>query len=368
MRIRHFMFTGLLALSLLPACSSEETSDIDSIESDQNEVAEAAADKADAPISNFTYYTARQDFRRCISPLCGGYFVKRVNQTYTFCPGGGPAGDPNWTTGECYVATADLGGLPVSAGLWKGRVAPKNYGTYGNYRQFIGTEAWSVAGTTAASGIFYRVNDAGIVCITYPCPTHRAAKLNSSVARVTIAGADLSRAGATQEQQDAGLAQMRLPAGTLVAGTLVTVRGPAGNARSLRATQFYLPIKATKTCYVGGCSGQVCSDRPDVITTCEFRPEYACYASATCEQQATGDCGWTKTAELSACISAATDPGFCTSDADCRLEDDYCTGCDCRALSSAQTLPIYTGPGVRCVRQPCGGLTAACVNNKCVSR
>jgi len=55
-------------------------------------------------------------------------------------------------------------------------------------------------------------------------------------------------------------------------------------------------------CYRGGCSGQVCSDQSGVITTCEYRPEYACYANARCERQADGRCGWTKTAQLQSCL------------------------------------------------------------------
>jgi hypothetical protein len=56
-------------------------------------------------------------------------------------------------------------------------------------------------------------------------------------------------------------------------------------------------------CFKGGCGGQTCSDQEGVITTCEFRPEHACYASATCERQADGACGWTQTAELTACLA-----------------------------------------------------------------
>lgn len=55
-------------------------------------------------------------------------------------------------------------------------------------------------------------------------------------------------------------------------------------------------------CYVGGCSSQICSDSPDVVSTCEFRAEYACYRTAKCERQASGECGWTDTAELRMCI------------------------------------------------------------------
>ncbi len=55
-------------------------------------------------------------------------------------------------------------------------------------------------------------------------------------------------------------------------------------------------------CYVGGCSGQICSDEEGVSSTCEFRPEYACYRNAKCERQASGECGWTQTADLKACL------------------------------------------------------------------
>jgi hypothetical protein len=57
--------------------------------------------------------------------------------------------------------------------------------------------------------------------------------------------------------------------------------------------------------------------------------------------------------------------GACTSDADCRLEADYCTGCNCRALAAGQTLPACTGPGVRCLLDPCDLSTARCTNGTC---
>ncbi len=60
---------------------------------------------------------------------------------------------------------------------------------------------------------------------------------------------------------------------------------------------------ATGKCYMGGCSSQLCTGQPDAMSTCEYREEYACYKTATCERQATGKCGWTETAELNACLS-----------------------------------------------------------------
>jgi len=65
------------------------------------------------------------------------------------------------------------------------------------------------------------------------------------------------------------------------------------------------PISANG-CVVAGCSGQLCvslEEAEGLVTTCEFRAEYACFGDATCEQQASGKCGWTETAELSACLN-----------------------------------------------------------------
>ncbi len=55
-------------------------------------------------------------------------------------------------------------------------------------------------------------------------------------------------------------------------------------------------------CFVGGCSSQICSDKEEVVATCEFRAEYACYRTAKCERQASGQCGWTDTSELRMCL------------------------------------------------------------------
>jgi hypothetical protein len=57
-------------------------------------------------------------------------------------------------------------------------------------------------------------------------------------------------------------------------------------------------------CKIGGCSAQICVDdtSEDVVSTCEWREEYACYRTARCEKQASGKCGWTQTDEFVACL------------------------------------------------------------------
>ena len=69
-------------------------------------------------------------------------------------------------------------------------------------------------------------------------------------------------------------------------------------------------------CAVSGCSMQLCISAEEAaagggVSTCEFRPEYACYREASCEIQANGKCGWTETETLKQCLAhppAITEP------------------------------------------------------------
>lgn len=51
-------------------------------------------------------------------------------------------------------------------------------------------------------------------------------------------------------------------------------------------------------CHTTGCSGQFCQPTNDlqieVVTTCEYKPEYSCLVYTTCELQADGQCGFTE--------------------------------------------------------------------------
>ena len=64
--------------------------------------------KDDGLASTSTYYALRRDFRRCIAPICGGYWVKRVNYTSTRCLDGRYAA-------ECYVADLDLSLIAIAS-------------------------------------------------------------------------------------------------------------------------------------------------------------------------------------------------------------------------------------------------------------
>jgi hypothetical protein len=55
-------------------------------------------------------------------------------------------------------------------------------------------------------------------------------------------------------------------------------------------------------CRPTGCGGQICADK-SVFSTCVYRPEYACYKTATCERNAAGSCAWRSTPELTKCLA-----------------------------------------------------------------
>lgn len=259
---------------------------------------EANPPAPDALAGTSTFYSVRADLRRCISPMCGGYFVKRVNLPLTGCANGR-------YLAECYVAEIDWNGQPqVDAGkaILRGSVIAKTYGRFGNLGSFRVTEAWQAINDSRPAGAFYRVRDRGLRCITFPCPTHHEAKLNTTFGQ-NIAGVDLSGfSGADTAQAMTG------PEGVIVAGDHVKVKGPGGSMLELKASQVYLrtgkSAAGMKPCIKTGCSSQVCSDH-GMTTTCEWRPEYGCYQKAACERQSDGNCGFTRTRELASCLAAA---------------------------------------------------------------
>lgn len=283
-------------------------------------------------INNSTFYLLRPDLRRCASPMCGGYFVRRVNSGLTRCANGRQMS-------ECYVASIDWNGMAeaelkkamdrdmnppdtnnsnftlteqvidltrLNGALLRGYIVTKG-NRNGRYGVFKASEVWYATNDEKPYGDFYRVRDLGIKCIAAPCLTHQEAKLNAPSQR-KIAGVDLNDARADQTALEQAQTGMTSSEGIIVAGGHSTVSGPAGQGLMLKASQFYLrqpPKRAEeglKPCIRTGCSSQICSDH-EVITTCEYRPEYECYKKATCERQANGDCGFTKTKELADCLA-----------------------------------------------------------------
>lgn len=270
--------------------------------------------KADAG-GTYTYYEVSADMRRCVSPRCGGFWVSRVNRSDTRCFDGTYAE-------SCYVAeirwsmlglspetTDQINGIIHGPGtgkvLMRGTLVAKSFGTaIGRLGEFKPTEAWLGQGPNAPSGPMAIVEETGVRCISSPCNSFREKKLNASAA-ASIAELGWDTADVTDDQIGNAITELFVR-DIIIAGDRYTVHGPGGSAKARTVTQFYTRARDHKACFVGGCSAQICSDREGVVSTCEYRPEYACYQTAVCEEQAEGECGWTETEALNACLANPT--------------------------------------------------------------
>jgi hypothetical protein len=185
--------------------------------------------------SSAAYYTLRRDLRRCASPMCGGYWVKQVNQTLTRCVDG-------TSKSECYVAGIEWNHQPQideRKALLRGTIERKKFSRGQTFGVFRVSESWEATSEVPQSGSYYRVRDRGLRCITFPCETHFEAKLNSNL-QGNIAGVDITNTGASDEAVSAANQQMTGSDGVLVTGSHFPVKGPGGRSVTLKATRFYL--------------------------------------------------------------------------------------------------------------------------------
>lgn len=200
-----------------------------------------------------TYYqVTRQDTRKCAYPLCGGYFVKAVNQLLTRCA------DGSWQK-DCHAVSLDASALGWSddqratfdTSFSQGQALVR--GSLGRSpvqsleaNVLTITQAWQGQTLNKPAGTFYGVKSTGIVCITTPCPSLEASRLNS-LSKPTNPDLDLSATGATDEQLQSAYAALD-GSGILTVGKMTLVRYPTltGGSRlgtKLVASEFYLPAK-----------------------------------------------------------------------------------------------------------------------------
>jgi len=308
----------LFSLSLIPACTSTEVVDELAGETATDVAGDGKSDGA--ADGTYTYFKISSDTRKCAAPFCGGFHLARLNRTTTDCHDGTSSDrcyTPELDWSESNLSDAQKDQLIQSAGqgafadgafgIVRGRFAPTSVTdqTEPSLGRFIITEAWVADSDAVADGVFVKVRDNGVRCVQSPCESMIEKGLNGS-RDANIAALDYSTAGLTAEQLESVASEMFEPQGLIVAGDRYTVNEDGRTAKGRTATAVYRRLTveepAAGECFVGGCSGQVCSDQDGVITTCEWRDEYACYQTATCERQATGECGWTPTPELETCL------------------------------------------------------------------
>ena len=208
----------------------------------------AKADGDDAAGPLWTYFlVTRADTRRCVWPICGGVYVKRLNQPKTKCV------DGSWQS-DCYVGGLDLVALGLDDAttqsvhdaarqrlvVLRGEIAPGTFPTAPEIGAFVASEAWLAATDTAPNQPFYLTRDLGIVCVTTPCLGLEGVKLNKNADPVALyAGLDLAGASATEEQLAAASEALVDGPGLIVSARRAKVSGPGGSAYELRARQFY---------------------------------------------------------------------------------------------------------------------------------
>ncbi len=237
---QHATAFALCSLALgLVACGGAAAEEVD--------LEEAKLD-VQSLADNSTYFSVRQDFRRCGAPLCGGSFVARVNRSTTRCADGADGS-------ECYVAElafAKLGFTPVEKRqllaepetlLLRGSIGSRLVAGAGSVGVLDVTEVWRGHAGITPSGTFNRVT-ASEGCFARPCPALLSSgRLNSSVSG-RLSSLDLSQVPAALLGSEAYLSE---PDGLMVTGFSASPAGASLEARpTLYVTEYYVPATAQR--------------------------------------------------------------------------------------------------------------------------
>jgi hypothetical protein len=233
------LFAGVLAVVSLGCAPAGEGDEL-------GEFASESTDEVRA--ESFVMYRLRQDTRRCVSPLCGGVWVSRVNRSSTQCADGSLAR-------ECYVAEVDYTALGLSAdaldtfrgraagghAIVRARLRGKTFGTFGTLGELVVTEGWRALTDAAPTGPFYAARDNGTRCLRAPCAHIDVSRLNYDL-RMTIHTVSVSAiAGLSDSDVHDVYEQMGDP-GVIVAGPVRSRTVDGTTERSINATQVYLRV------------------------------------------------------------------------------------------------------------------------------
>ena len=96
----------------------------------------------------------------------------------------------------------------------------------------------------------------------------------------------------------------------IMVATLLLAAGCSTTTLQQNLTQNQTPAHvaecaADSDCHVGGCSQQLCTPKDGVMSTCEYRSEYACTKLTRCGC-AQGQCTWANTTLYASCLQKAS--------------------------------------------------------------
>lgn len=232
----------LLVVGLLAAVGCGVT------EADVNETStEMGEELGELGTTTRSYVVLRRDTRRCVSPMCGGYFVRDVNRA---------------SNREVYVNGLDFKGsdivMPEAQQVITGAADFEVvlYGKLGaqeplyKTRSFVVTSGWrGMPGVAfAATDVFYKVSPVSIQCFAAPCPSLSAQKLHSS-SKILFHDVDVARAAKPYVDQN-WMTSRITDKGALVAGRLVEgAQVGVGKELVLDASQVFVKIPdVTQSC------------------------------------------------------------------------------------------------------------------------
>ena len=233
---------------------------------------------------NRSYVTLRADLRRCMAPLCGGYYVHDVNRKTA----------ERYVSGLDFTASGldqasidDVREAPAGELVLRGKLGPADpqFGT----RAFVVDEAYrGMPGVTPIAGdVHYTAHprDPQIQCFTAPCDNEIARKLNFSATKpftsyaVELAALELvDQAWLVNQVQNHGAATAAL----IVDGA----HYQAGTEKVLDASQVYLRLPV--------------HDGP-----CPMMPEKKCENGTVPTYE--------RTADRCVVFDACVDPGVCAA-------------------------------------------------------
>lgn len=200
-----------------------------------------------------TTYTVKPDYRKCASPMCGGWFLTPVNQYSLQLEDSDEAYQhsllvPN-TVYVAYINYKLLGLTPLQVqaletSMRQGQALLRGTITSSSTKTFIAQNAWTSPNTSLAVGPYLKVSSSGIVCITTPCPYYKAELINTSY----ISNFDellFEKAGLDKEQE-AQAWQTVATDGLILTGVKYPSQGQTGQGTGVSATKVFFAFPPKK--------------------------------------------------------------------------------------------------------------------------
>jgi hypothetical protein len=171
MRLQAHLAVALFAFTMGTACEAVPGDSTEEEVAPESSAIDGTPDVLPAAVD---YFTVTADPLVCTAPTCGGYEVRAANLHTLQCPDG-------TVQSSCHVAWIDLSALDLSpleeakldyaidAGraVIRGKLIPSDPGP--GFPGLAAKEGWVSGDAAPPSGVFFRLQDTGEVCVTAPC-------------------------------------------------------------------------------------------------------------------------------------------------------------------------------------------------------